>query len=351
MIHRFNLVNQVTSRVSAEQLAQTLGPSLQSEVSESARRRIMRSLAVVEARERVCRAANDAGVEIALLKQAALEALGLATPARRYATDVDVLVRLEEVSRLSERLKSSGCTTETSKDHAHGVTVLRTQDDIGIELHSTIVDVVPGGNVADLDALRQCELLTKRDDSENCIWVPTPVVVGAHLIVQGWYLFHFVPNAPRHKSPFRVLADISLIGIHRKPAMANEMLRLIEHEVPTDEFFGLIELVGCLAGGELDSLTDLGRRMLNHALAAELDAGYRYGLLLGRQRDALRREGMVGWSLRQFNRAFRPRRDVLTQLVQNGQCRNVAAARLYVPWVMLLAAGRGVWSGLKRAGK
>ena len=284
------------------------------------------------------------------MKQAALEALGLVTPARRYATDVDVLVRLEDVRRLSEYLEITGCTRETTKVHSHGVTVLRTPDDIGIELHSTIIDVVPHGMVADFDALGKRELLSLRDDSASRVWVPTLAVVGAHLIVQGWYLFHFVPNAPHHKSPFRVLTDISLMGIHRKPALANEMLRLIEHEVPIDEFFGLIELVGCLASGDVDSLTELGRRMLNHVLAAELDTGYRYALLLGRQRDAVRREGMVGWSVRQFNRALRPRRDVLMQLVQSGQCRTVAVARLYVPWMMSLDAVRGVWAGVKRAG-
>lgn len=115
LIDQFSLVNQVTSRLSAAELAEALTPALQEQISAVARRRVIRSLAVVQVRELVCQVAIESGVNIVLLKQAALEAIGLVTPAQRYATDVDVLLKRDDVAIFSEKLRQSRFTVQKGK--------------------------------------------------------------------------------------------------------------------------------------------------------------------------------------------------------------------------------------------
>ncbi len=349
LIQQLSLVSQVASRLTAAQLARALTPALQEQICAVASRRVMRSLAVVRAREAVCRVAAEADVEIVLLKQAALEAMGMVTPAQRYATDVDLLVRPEEVTRISDYLIRLGFVRE-KKIHAHGVVVVRSADGIGVELHTNIVDVRLRGDdlVPDFSLLKERGLIRPSDDTSLRIWIPALAVLGAHLVAQGWLLFHFVPNAPLHKSPIRVIVDLGLLGVHSREGLVGDIFGLIKHQVPAAEFFGLVELVGRLADGDIEHLSEKARTVFNHAMAALLDDDYRHSLLLIRQRDAISREGVLGWSVRQFKRAIVPSPELVQFMINSGKARHGVEARLRIPWNLAMDGFRGVWSGVRR---
>jgi len=332
LVRQFSLVNAIASRLSSEQLARALTPALQAEISEDARRRVMHSLAVVQARELVCRAATEAAVDIVMLKQAALEMMGLVTPGQRYAADVDVLLRVEDVTRIAESLLRSGFVRERWKTHVNGVVVLRTTDDIGVELHTQIIGIRLGedNSVADLVSLKDRGLIAQSDERAPRTWAPSLALLGAQLVAQGWYLFHFVPNGPQHKSPIRVIVDLGLLGAHRSDELASEIYGFVKHEIPANEFFGLVKLVGWLSVGNLEDLPEGVCVVFNHAIAAVLDEEYRYSLLLNRQCDAIRREGSLAWARRQFTRIFAPNQQDLERRVGSGEAGSLSTARMRI---------------------
>ena len=349
LVQQFRLVSSITSRLSQEQLASALSPALQETLSQVARHRVMRSLAVAQARERVARAAVDASVDIVLLKQAALETLGLASQGQRYATDVDVLVDPDDVARFSDSLRKAGLLPEKGKTHAHGVVVLRTADDIGLELHTQLVDLRLPDDDAPIDFRRlKGHGLLNALASTDRIFTPSAQVLAAHLVAQGWYLFHFVPNAPHHKSPWRVIVDIGLLGLHRDPPLAERAYALIRHLVPMSEYSGLIALVDELCRGDLEHLSDDARRTANHAMAAALDEDYRSQLILPHQRYAILHEGLLHWARRNLARALLPSRSQIESQMQKSGVTTRLGARWQISSEMAASALRAFRASLGR---
>jgi len=301
-----SLLNPVVSRLNPAQLSRALTPETQQRLSQQLRHRVLRSLAVSQTRELVCAAANEAFIGIALLKQAALETLRLATPESRYATDVDILLHPKDLLLFSAALERGGLSLEKGKRHAHGVKVLRTATGIGVELHTRIADLHLGdASEVTFESLREQKLLQPRGPSEPYVMIPPLEVIAAQLIVQGWYLFHYVPNAPGHKSPFRVLADMQLLRLHENPDLAKRTYSFISGNVPENEYFGLISLVLRLSKNDPNNFGAHSRRLLSHAIASQLDHAYRRRLLFPRQLDAIRREGLLDYTRRQLTRVRR----------------------------------------------
>ena len=306
LVEAFSLFNPVVSRLTPAQLFRALTPETEQRLSHELRRRVLRSLVVAQTRELVCAAANEAFIGIALLKQAALETLQLASPESRYATDVDILLHPKDLFLFSAALERRGLSLEKRKRHAHGVKVLRSAAGIGVELHTRITDVHLGDTAAvTFESLREHNLLQPRSPSEPHVTTPALEVIAAQIIVQGWYLFHYVPNAPGHKSPFRVLLDMQLLGLHENPDLAERTYRFISRNVPKNEYFGLISLVLRLSKFDPNNFGEHSRRLLSHAIASQLDHAYRRRLLFPRQLDAIRREGLLDYTRRQLTRVRR----------------------------------------------
>jgi len=348
------LVAPVSSRVPAEKLREALSPDLARQLTQQSFLELTRALAVQRARNVFCRAAMQCGVDVALLKQAALETAMNVAPGRRFATDVDVLVAPSDVPELERILLNLGCHRETKRTHSDGVVVIRTSDGVGIELHSRILGLKIGAlrETADLETLRRHSQLRIVDPDQPQIHVPTAAVVAAQLVVQGWHLFHFVPNAPSHKSPMRVIADMLLLGLHKDVQLAEDVLRLIEHQVPEDEYRALGELALALSRGDFDGMPPAAKRALDHALGALTNEEYRRSLLLGRQKSTIQAEGLVSWTVRQMKRGVVPSDERLNHLVASGRVKNRLQARLLVPYELsrdvLLGLGASLLRRLRR---
>jgi hypothetical protein len=306
LVEEFSLTNRVVSRLSRAQLFEALTPKLAEVLSQNFRQRVMRSLAVAQVRQTVCFAAEGSGIEIALLKQAALEALGIVSPQQRYATDIDVLVRPDQLFLFCAALERQGLSRETRKHHAHGVPVLRSESGVGVELHTELFDLRLEQHTEPLTlaSLHERNLLQPVDTKAPHVTTPTLAVIAAHIVAQGWYLFHFVPNAPRHKSPFRVIADITTLGLHTNETLSKATFSHIQHEGREDEFIGLVKLVQHLALGDFGKLTGLPRRLLDHAIASRLDENYRRRLVITHQMAMLRTEGIPAYFARQGRRIW-----------------------------------------------
>jgi len=204
-------------------------------------------------------------------------------------------------------LERRGLSIEKSKRHAHGVLVFRSASGIGVELHVRLFDFHfdSSQDTITFDSLHEQGLLAPVDAKKNHVLVPALEAVAAHLTAQGWSLFHYVPNAPGHKSPFRILADLRLLGLNGNESLSTGAFALLQHELPEDEFFGLVALAGHLARGDIENLTGLPRLLLHHAIASKLDSSYRRRLVIPRQIAAIRNEGMFAYTERQIGRVWR----------------------------------------------
>lgn len=350
MIRQLSLVGTVASRLSQQELESVLTVEHHDRLREVTLRQLGQSLAVRRAQRMVIQAARRCRARAALLKQAALEYLIPAARERRFATDVDVLVVPSDVTHLAEALIADGCRPETSKPHVHGVQVVRTPDGIGIELHKKIVGLTLGDGLpaVGFEALDCLGRLTPGDGDLQGVWLPSLDVVAAQLVAQGWYLFHYVPNAPQHKSPLRLLCDLNLVGAAHNEELVRTVRGLLQDEGPRAELDALVELVRLLSNGDLDQITGEPKRMLDHALASLLDEQYRRSLLWGRQLYAIEQEGLWRWTQRQVARAISPRGSRIDSLVASGRAGSRLEARIVVATELIRDGLRGLESLLRR---
>ncbi|HEY5958098.1 MAG TPA: nucleotidyltransferase family protein [Polyangiaceae bacterium] len=364
LIRRLGLVQQVASRRSVEELTSVLGEPSAKALLRVAAQSSMRSLAVTQSRNAVLKATSRAQIDIALLKGAALEVLGVIEPGERYYTDVDVLVELAEREKLTAILLDEGFAVEHRKAHANDVVVVRSaKTDIGVELHTRIQGIrLATGLSPDMSALRAAGLLVPRgvgmlaqspkgsaspNDSVGLL-LPTLPILGAQLVVQGWYLFHFVPNAPRHKTPVRLLVDLSLLRVHEDVDLADAIFGYVEHLVPEEEFRGLVALAHALTRGHLQQLERNAQCVLFHIIAASIDERYRSSLMLERQQYAVSGEGLGGWTRRQLSRLILPSPTEVRSLIAQGSARNPIEARARIAWRLVDRGIRGSWASIVR---
>lgn len=351
LVRELGLVGQVTSRLSRQRLLGVLTAVEVDALTRFAARWTMRGLAAAQVTTSVCEIATREQIELALLKQAALRALGLVTPSKRYASDVDLLVRPGDVTRLTDALLRQGFTRERDKEHAHGVVVVRSTENVGIELHTSIIGVAlePNERDVDLEALLERQLLTPNSPTSNYVWLPRLPILGVHLIWQGWGIFRYAPHAPEHKTPFRLLADLQHLGVHADPDLAAQIRQLLPTKVPTTEYDALVELAATLTSGSCEPRSDSSRLVLNHLLATKLDPRYRDSLYLERQREALHSEGLSAWLQRQCQRALFPSEAQLQSLVRSGLARSTTWARFQIPMQLATRSWRGVVASLRRS--
>lgn len=351
LVREFGLVGQVVSRRSRPQLLEDLPPAEVETLTRIATTWTMRGLAAARVTDVVSDQATRSEIDIVLLKQAALRSLGLVTPAQRHASDVDLLLRPNDVARFSETLLRHGFTLERTKEHVHGVVVVRSAENVGVELHTSIVGVAlePGGSDIDLDALLARQLATPHRPDSAHVWRPPLAIVGAHLVRQGWGLFRYAPHGPDHKTPFRVLADLQHLGVDRDPTLSRAIRQHLPSAVPDEDYEGLVELATELTHGNCEPSSNAARLVLRHLLAIGTDPRYRDSLYLGRQHEALKAEGLAGWVRRQVRRALLPSRQELEQMVRSGAATSMAAARMRIPLQLATRSWRGLVASLGRA--
>jgi hypothetical protein len=355
LAEHWGLIQRLTALRSNAELVSALGSELAQSLNQRASRMTMRCLGVSRACHAVCLAAARSGTELVLLKGAALELSGLSKTGERYFTDVDLLVAPEAQTKLADDLLSSGFELERGKRHAHGVMVVRDQAGVGVELHTTIRDVqVTGAAAVGVDVLRQAALLCApsvpvEQFGRGNIWVPAPSILVAHVMTQGWYLFHFVPHAPRHKTPLRVVADLCLLRVGEDARLESAAYEHVKTMIPESEFRGLVALSRHLSRGDLSSMPFHAQRVLDHIVASAVDESYRRSLTWQCQRHAIAMEGLFGWGTRQIRRTLDPSKRDIQSRITSGKARNALEARLQIAGKLAARAILGCIASARRS--
>lgn len=342
LIHRFRLLAQVTSRLDAEQLDRALTPALRTTLSDEARWRVMRSLAVTQARECVCEAAEQSGTDIILLKQAALEALKLITPAQRFAADVDVLIDVDRIAELGASLIKQGCVVRPRRNPGYHPVVYRTPADISIEIHTAIPYVRrrPAASFVELEELRRSDWnQTQRLAPFLRVRTPPLDLLSAHLVAHSLAQHRFTPH---HHAPLRAVADVCHLGLDQAEALAEAAFGWIEADVARVEYNALLELVRGLRLDRVDSLSAAALRLLDHVIASALNDRYQARLLFQREMQVIRQMGVWSWAKTRAQRVVNPTEEELSWLVRDGSAADRNAARAMTPIVFARRLGRVV---------
>lgn len=330
LIQQFDLVNQVAYRLTKQQLEQAITPQYQQHISNIARSRIMHSLAVVQARELACRTAEETGVDIVLLKQAALEVMGLVTPAQRFGADVDILVRASDIGRLSDALCQRGCQERKRRSPKYHPMVLRTPADVSIEMHTVIpyVRMAPRDDPVDLRCLIQQGLVaTGQQPQQPHVFLPNIQLLAAHLVAHNLVQHRFTP---RTHPPLRTLRDAYILRLDENPEHAKAAYALIAADILNSEFSALCACIGSLKRGVVDAHEE-SRKLLSHLIAASIDENYQARLQVQREWQVIREYGIRHWALSRVQRVFAPTEEELTDVVNDGAAADQRAARRMLP--------------------
>jgi len=238
----------------------------------------------------VRRTAADLGVELVLLKYAALRAIGAVAPGSRLAADVDVLVRRADVDRLWRALVGRGFQATGQPGWEHQLPGLAHPGLGEVELHVHLPGVGIGatgsGRSATLETLNAAgalEALPDRDEASPGTTVPARPVLLAHALVHGLAQHGW---APASYPPFRSVSDWIDLGLGNdgdRPLLT-AALPWIRGSVTEPEAAAARELARLLREGlpeALEGATD-GALLGRHLLAGVLDPVYARSLRLRR---------------------------------------------------------------------
>lgn len=278
---------RIAARTSDERLAAELGSD-----ALAPWRRIRAQAAAIELRLDAALAAADAvcaglGIPYALLKGRALALGGLALPAARPASDVDLLVPEAKLAALQRALASAGFRRPASAGYEHQAPLLVHSGGGALELHRTIPGVrLEGRRSATFAALERAERLERppagvaggpglRGDAR---W-PAREVLIAHALVHTLAQHAFVPA----HSGLSMVADLLDLGCASVTATEAAVGRWIARDVSARELRAALELVDTLAAGDLEPLradrSDAGR-LAAHFVACARDRAYAESLKL-----------------------------------------------------------------------
>lgn len=223
------------------------------------------------------------GVPCAPLKGAALERRGVVPEGARRAGDLDLLVPQADAPRLARALREHGLEPTGHPGHHHQLPPLRTREGHVLELHVEVPGLgPPGGRWQELLA---GGLLEREPEAGPLAHGPTPRLLAAHAIVHGLWQHALSPES---YPPARALADLADLHAAGLLPGAAALAPLVEPLVPRTRLEALLGLVALLCAGErvdpAAPLVESPGRLLDHVLAASLDAGYRARL---RRRERL----------------------------------------------------------------
>lgn len=255
---------------------------------------------VAELVTRVGEIASREGLEIVLLKYAALARLGRIREGSRNVRDFDVLGRSGEIERLYRILLAEGFEDCGHPRQPHHLPALRSASGGIVEIHSLIPGLRIGdaghGTTATADALiaaglvERCGMTTVsfagtalRADCPT-MWIPSVDVLRAHAIFHGFVQHGAVPD---DYPMMRMLCDVADLGIDDgTEALAQRAYGLLDGEMTLDEITAIFALVVRLCKGQLDTLdfASAEGRLLRHVVASACDLDYRRSLKLVRAR-------------------------------------------------------------------
>jgi hypothetical protein len=209
---RLDLSARLVARCGMRRLAPELGPVAREFDLDRARAAAM-GLTVAHLIERVVEISSEAGPGLALLKYAALDALGRLAPGGRSVSDLDILLSPPAGERLQAALIARGFRPSALSPPEQQLPALEgSPPDAGvIEIHRCVLGVrLTGGRSASLEDLKRANLFTSTSSWGVAVLVPRPEILVAHAIVHGLAQHGW---SPRSYPWFRMMADLIDLGL------------------------------------------------------------------------------------------------------------------------------------------
>ena len=269
---------RVASRVGPAALAAELGEAAADELVRRRRAVAAQGMRLLALAGEVAGLAARAGIRIAWLKFAALDAIGIEVVGSRAAADLDLLAAPEDAHELQRRLVAEDFVAAAGRRTDHHLPTLAHPERGAIEIHLALpgVRLAGGRRSADFATLLAAGRL--HPGSEPRALVPDRPTLVAHLVAHALGQHALAP----HGYPLsRVVADLSDLGADEAD-LDSPVAGWIAGEVAADDLRALLRLVGALnAGAALRALA--GERAglwLAHIVAGALDPEYERSLRL-----------------------------------------------------------------------
>ena len=311
---QLSLGSRMAQRLTAVQAQQVFGQAIAHEIEIARQQSALDDLARDEVRQRLVGAVEASGVEVVLLRCAALCDMGLSN-LQGSPTGVDVLVHASDLGKLTIALISAGCSTQLrgkgvpQPASAKGRTAVFLGDrGAAIALHRELrfLRMVPGGVFIDLACLKRCGLLLRDDVTKNKnFWIPSRAVQAADWVANALVESRFAPEY----SAVSALLDAQSLGLGHDKDIAFDAYLMLQTDVEHAEFEAMRELLRKLTEGELGGLSKRAQTLLNHAIAAATVPSYRAKLKLQRRAQIWQHDGhlertaeKVGQVLRRIKR-------------------------------------------------
>lgn len=221
----------------------------------------------------------------------------VAAGARSFA-DLDILVPRDRAARLVRELIDRGFTSADVEATEQHLPRLDPPRGGSLEVHFALRGICVAENQpAQFEDLSASGSLERLDDFSGSVFVPTPALMVAHILVHGFQQ-HLL--RPRSYPLFRMIADLIDLAPHEgdwEVARAT-WFSAIAHSVPERSLKATRTLCARLRAGERpDADTDPdATRLFHHLLAGSLDRGYADSLrafyLRDRLTEALRRKNL-----------------------------------------------------------
>lgn len=285
------LVQRLAQRMSAV-AQQALGASPAHELELAKQQSATDARARAEVQQRLCDALQSNGVEVALIRQAAIDCTRDGE-VPNCNTDVDILLRDSDVQKLTIALIGAGCTTQLRQGSQASSTLARAvflgHQGAAIVLHTRLryLRMVPGGVFIDLDCLKRCGQLSRDDATPKNLWLPSRAVQAAEWTAQALVEQRFAPEY----QAVSALLDAQRLGLANDEDLAFDAYLMLQTDVEHAEFEAMRELLRKLADGDLSGLSKRARTLLDHAIAAATSPAYRARLRLQRKAQIWQHEG------------------------------------------------------------
>ena len=265
------------------------------ELARKAESLVQRSAHVREdleaARGRLEKAVAGMNVDLVLLDAPVLVSHNQKTHAPR-ASDQFVLAAPEQLGEVTVALIREGFNSQV-RDTPRGSEMVFIAPEGGalvLEKQLRFVRMVPGGVFVDVACLKRCGQLVPHAVTDGYgIWRPSQAVRAARCVAQALVEHRFASEC---SVPGALLAAAEL-GLGTDEDLAFDAYLLLQTDVEHAEFEAWRELMRALTLGELGSLSNRARVLLDHALAAATAPAYRLQLRAQRKAQKWQHDGHV----------------------------------------------------------
>jgi len=287
---RLGLEQQCAQQLEPERAREWLGPAALRRLDGIRAQAQLARDAREQAWQRLCGAVQSSGVEAVWLG-----ALANAPHAqsRWCESNIDVLVRGDDVRGLATALVVSGCTTETTRvmrlaRPGEGPVFLGSCGAVFV-LHTELrfLRMVPGGVFIDKDCLKRCGQLRFDENAPQGFIALSKAVQAADVTAQWLVEQRFAVDS----SSFCALLGAHELKLGDDEDLAFDAYIMLQTDVEHAEFEAFRELLRALRDGKLSSLSKRARTLLNHALAMKVNPGYRARLKLQHKAQVWQQEG------------------------------------------------------------